>query len=161
MNYKSNLAYDRSTDVAYPIHTHETAGNVRVKVRKNTETVKVARNRVISFFKASLIILFAFTVLYRGLMITDRSASIEEKRKSLEVLTTTNEKLQYEIDRSLDLDKVEAVVQNELGMRRADKHQTVYVNLEQTDYVEKVAGHNVNEKNGIAGFFSRIVAYFS
>ena len=77
----------------------------------------------------------------------------------MNALVTANEKLQFEIDRSLDLKKVEAVAQNELGMRRAEKYQTVYIDLEQVDYVEKTAKNEFSPASRVAEFITGLTAY--
>lgn len=101
----------------------------------------------------------AFVVLYRAVIITDKCNAVEKKQDELNALVTANEKLQFEIDRSLDLKKVEAVAQNELGMRRAEKYQTVYIDLAPVDYVEKTASREFAPASRIAEFFKGLMAY--
>ncbi len=160
MNMKSNLAYDNSRSaVSYPVQSPYTSPNVRVKVSQNKQKATQKRANALGVLKVLLVVCCAFLVLYRGVMITDRSNAVNQKKASLEALVTSNEKLQFEIDRSLDLDNVEAIARDELGMRRAEKYQTVYLDLEQADYVEKVAKNQFSPASRIAEFFSGMVAY--
>ena len=56
-------------------------------------------------------------------MVTDRCASVERKQKELNALIASNEKLQVDIDRSLDLDKVESLISLHVLMQ-ANKRNT-------------------------------------
>ncbi len=123
----------------YPTRMPSAQSNLRIHTATKASEVAHKKSHSVKFSSIAIVVLFAFLVLCRGVMITDKSAGIDKKRNELNALITSNEKLQVEIDRSLDLDKVEAIAIGELGMRRAEKYQTVYVDLEQTDFVEKTA----------------------
>ncbi len=156
MNRGSNLAYQYS---ATPETRPDSSSNLRIKVSTKAQRKALARKRAWGLAKIVLVMCFAFTVLYRGLLITDKANNVAQKQSDLNALITSNEKLQVEIDRSLDLKKVEAVAENELGMRRAEKYQTVYINLDQVDYVEKVAEKEFAPGSRITEFFSGFLAY--
>lgn len=158
MNYRSNLAYNTAASPAYPQQTPVRHSNVRIRVSDKKQQTAKKRANVMAIVKLLLLMACAFVVLYRAVMITDKCNAVEQKQAELNALVTTNEKLQFEIDRSLDLKKVEAIAQNELGMRRAEKYQTVYIDLEQVDYVEKTASHKPST-GGIGAFFSGLLAY--
>lgn len=159
MNSRNNLAYDHRYTTAYPLGLPQTQPNVRIKVSKSKEKVAQRHANTLGILRVLLVALFAFVVLYRGVMITDRSNTVNQKQANLEALVASNEKLQFEIDRSLDLDHVEAIARDELGMRRAQKYQTIYLNLEQTDYVEKVAKNEFAPASRVAEMVTRLVAY--
>lgn len=167
MNTRTNLAYDnRLYDhadqvVSYPAYSpYHTSSNVRIKVpSKKVNRVAERRAHTAVIARVLLIAAFAFVVLLRGVMITDRCASVEKKKAELEALVASNEKLQVEIDRALDLDKVEAIARDELGMRRAEKYQTVYLNLAQTDFVEKTAKDKSTSGTQIGTFLNGALAY--
>ena len=93
-------------------------------------------------------------------MLTEKTATVEKKQAELQALIAGNEKLQVEIDRALDLSKVENIARNELGMHPAEKNQTIYINLEQVDYVERVAGSHFSLFDGMKSFLGGLVAYF-
>ena len=160
MNSRSNLAYDNRYQTARPVHAPQTQSNVRIKVSKQQAT-RVAQKRAKNRGIASLffIVALASFVLFRGVMITDNAAQVDAKRSELEALITSNEKLQFEIDRSLDLDNVETIARNELGMRRAEKYQTIYINLEQTDYVEKVSKNEFAPAGQLMKLATQLKAY--
>ncbi len=160
MNRNSNLAYEhRESAVRYPVQVPYTSSpNVRIKVSKKPATVQKKNAGAAGIAKVLLVMCCAFVVLFRGVMITDRTSTVEKKQAELEALVTSNEKLQFEIDRSLDLDHVEAIAKDELGMRRAEKYQTVYLNLEQTDFVEKTA-KDASLSRKVSRMFNNTKAY--
>ncbi len=161
MSAKSNLAYEsRNAAVSYPTRTpYAPSPNVRIKVSTKKQQVAQKRANIMSLVRIAAVMALAFLVLFRGLMITDKCAAVEQKQAELNSLITSNEKLQFEIDRSLDLKNVENIAKGELGMRRAEKYQTVYLNLPQTDYVEKVATSEFSLFGRIGSFFSSMIAY--
>ncbi len=166
MNSRTNLAYDRlygtsDSAVSYPAYNpYPTSPNVRVKVStKKSNRVAERRAHAAGIIRVLLVVAFAFLVLIRGVMITDRCASVEKKQAELNALVASNEKLQVDIDRSLDLEKVEAYARDELGMRRAEKYQTVYLNLAQEGYVEKTSKDKSLSKTKVGEFLSSALAY--
>ncbi|MGN1059643.1 MAG: hypothetical protein ACI4QW_04350 [Clostridia bacterium] len=159
MNSRSNLAYEHHTAIEYPAQSPQKQSNVRIRVSKKKQQAAQKRERALGIVKILLVVSCAFVVLYRGVMITDKCAAVDAKKAELEALVTSNEKLQFEIDRSLDLKNVEAIAQNELGMRRAEKYQTVYIDLEQVDYVEKTAKSEFSPASRVAEFITGLTAY--
>ncbi len=160
MNARSNLAYNSDYATAYPSATPQTSSNLRIKVSKKQNKATARRAGYIGVAKIMLVVSLAFVILLRGVMLTDKTATVEKKQAELEALIASNEKLRVEIDRSLDLDKVESIARNELGMHPAEKNQTIYINLEQVDYVERVAGSHFSLFDNATGFFKGLVAYF-
>ncbi len=159
MNNRNNLAYDYSYTTAYPSYMPQKQSNVRIKVSTKKQKVAQKRANALGLLKIFLVVSLAFVVLYRGVVITDKAATVDAKRSELEALITSNEKLQFEIDRALDLDTVEDIARNQLGMRRAEKYQTIYINLEQTDYVEKVAEKEFSPASQVAELVTNLRAY--
>lgn len=156
MNTRSNLAYDnRQTREIYPDQLPYSSPNVRIKISTKTKQNAHKRVDIAGLGRIFLIVACAFVVLFRGVMITDKNTTVQEKLSQLEATITANEKLQVEIDQALDLDKVETIARDELGMRQAEKYQTVYLNLSQSDYVEKTA----KPESHVGAFLSSIVAY--
>ncbi len=168
MNTRANLAYDNSfyeqyeQSATYPAYNpYSTSPNVKIKTTAAPKANRAAQRKAhtAGIARVLLVAFFAFLVLLRGVMITDKTASIEKKQAEYEALVASNEKLQVEIDRALDLDKVEAFAKDELGMRRAEKYQTVYLNLEQADYVEKTLKDKSASDVKVGTFLNGVVAY--
>lgn len=139
--------------------------NVRFKSRPNKQkqpTQKRAakvRARLAVFFSILFVATAAFAVLCRGVMITESTNRLEKKRKELSDMESTNRRMEMEIEHSLDLKTVENAATERLGMRQPEKYQTVYVNLEQVDHVEKIKGNSLGEENKLLAAFAKVKEY--
>lgn len=80
----------------------------------------------------------AFFVILRYAAIAEESSQIEAYRKQLSQLKRNNEQMQVELERTVNLERVEEIATNRLGMRRPEKYQTVYITIEKNDYAEVV-----------------------
>ena len=156
VNTRTNLAYNERQTVSYPSQHPYTSPNVRIKVSKKKDVQAQKRVHASGIVKLFLLAACAFLVLFRGVMITDRSNNVNQKQEKLNALITSNEKLQFEIDRSLDLKNVETIARDELGMRRTEKYQTIYLDMAQSDCVEKVAKNEFSIVSRVGEF---LVAY--
>ncbi len=144
--------------------------NIRIKTspqpKKQTgkaQTLKKqkqqAKARVTTLLSAALLIVAAFLVLYRGVLITETTNAIEKKEKQLSNLVATNERVKMEIEHALDLKTVENAAVERLGMNRPEKYQTVYVDLNQVDHVEKISKGNIGEESKLFAFFGKAKEY--
>ena len=144
--------------------------NVRIKTRPKQQksptkaqlTQKHAaarRARLSVIFSILFVALAAFGVLCRGVIITESTNRIEKKEKELSDAVSTNERMKMEIEHSLDLKTVEDAATGRLGMRQPEKYQTVYVNLDQVDHVEKISGASVGAESKLAAVFGKVKEY--
>lgn len=166
---RSNLAYDETKfGYAYSaVPEREHTSNLRIRTAPKTKTsqkIKQApksKAKIKAHKKANLALVLlaavAFLVLCRGVMITEKSDRLETKKEELKAITTANQKTQIEIDSALNLKNVEDVATNRLNMARPEKHQTVYIKIEQDDVVEKTDG--AGAKEAVTEFFGMLKAY--
>ncbi|MBO5733358.1 MAG: hypothetical protein J6R66_00520 [Clostridia bacterium] len=147
-----------------------TAGGVMIKIGKNKrlklntsqnssrkKKAHAAKGTVISVV---VLAAMAFLVLFRGLMIQRGYEKLEMKNAQLAAVISENQKIQFKIDKTLDLKNIENVAKNTYNMGEPTKAQTVYINLDQTEEVKKVSSNN-SFFGGISNFFRGIVEYFS
>ena len=118
-----------------------------------------AKAKVKSLLAVALLIVAAFFVLYRGVVITEKTNAIEKKEKQLSDIVATNERVKMEIEHALDLKTVESAAVDRLGMNRPEKYQTVYVDLNQVDHVEKISKGNIGEESKLFAFFGKAKEY--
>ncbi len=89
-------------------------------------------------------------------------ASLEKKLADAEAITSQKN---YELEKSVDLTKIEEEATTRLGMQRPEKYQTIYVNVKQNDVTEKTASDVEGPINRIGATLkklgSNIVAFFS
>ena len=103
--------------------------------------------------------MFAFSVLCRGVMITDKASELDSLKKELSDVKAKNQELQMEIDKSLDLNRIEQLASEKLNMRRPEKYQIVYINLDRVDYVEKAEGSKSGAVSHASKLFNNIKSY--
>ncbi len=174
----NNLAYDeayRHRSVAEErgitkITNKRTSGGVMIKTgSKKTQKVNTAgansrRTRANSSrgtaISVVVLIAMAFLVLFRGLMINSGYEELEKKNAILSETIAENQKLQFKIDQTLDLNNIERIAEDNYNMGQPSKAQTVYINLDQTDEVKKVRGGN-SFFEAVKNFFGGIVEYFA
>lgn len=137
---RTNLAYDEREFYT----TDKRFSNLRIKTVQTKKAeepqkavAKKTRKKSSLSFPVILLVLMAFLVLYRGVIITEKCDTVETKRELLEQMQTTNQKTQLEIDASLNLKNVEDVAVSKLNMARPEKNQTVYIKIQQDGVVEK------------------------
>ncbi|MBE7042976.1 MAG: hypothetical protein E7399_05720 [Ruminococcaceae bacterium] len=145
------MARRANTSSAYRLYDNEPSGIVRqaekrrdrnqlVEHRKETsmvkqhEGLKKISGRLIG--NLLLICVFAFLILFRYSAIVERDHELSVLKQERDAITDENKRLQVEIDSALNLDNVERVAMNELGMGKPEKYQTIYVNIQGDDYVE-------------------------
>ena len=106
-----------------------------------------------------------------GFMISE-FVTVHETREQLSVLNkelseqeaVTSQKV-FELEQSIDLDKIERIATTRLGMQRPESYQMIYVNVKSEDVTEATAGEVEGVGNALAAFFrsagSHIVKLFS
>ena len=69
------------------------------------------------------------------------------QKKQLAALQKENEQLKVSIENSLNLNNIEKVAKEELGMQKLSSKQVVYVTLPKKDYVESASEKIVMEED--------------
>lgn len=166
MAYHDNLAYQYEYAPAYdplapsPRRRATARPKPQTKSAAKPKAAAKPRLRFTTVLMALVIAVGAFFILYRAVTITAMTNEITKKEKQLSDLQAANQQTSLEIDRSLDLKKIEETATQRLGMRRPEKFQMVYVDLEKVDYVEHTAKSEGNLFTKIGGFFRSIAHYF-
>ena len=75
----------------------------------------------------------------RNSQIDKKFDQIQDQKKQLATLQKENEQLKVSIENSLNLNNVEKVAKEELGMQKLSTRQTVYITLPKKDYVESAS----------------------
>ena len=83
--------------------------------------------------------LLLLTISCRNSQIDKKFDQIQDQKKQLATLQKENEQLKVNIENSLNLNNVEKVAKEELGMQKLSNRQTVYVTLSKKDYVESAS----------------------
>jgi cell division protein FtsL len=149
------LAAQKSSN-AYKYQEQEQYISSRQPKSNENKTVKLKPEaRGIEKLKTILGVLIcfgvAFCIIFRYAAITEASNKIDNYKKQLSQIKRVNEQLQVELDRSIDLKKVEEIARTKLGMKRPEKYQNVYVKLKRNDYAE-VVDRQLEDNNQQGGF---------
>lgn len=83
--------------------------------------------------------LLLLTISCRNSQIDKQFNQIQDQKKQLAALQKENEQLKVNIENSLNLNNIEKVAKEELGMQKLSNKQTVYVTLPKKDYVESAS----------------------
>ncbi len=111
--------------------------------RKKEEKVKVQIKKRKA--KAVLYLIMAFSVLfaigYQNSKINEEFSKYKNSEEKLATIQKENEQLKVTIENNLNLNNVEQMAKEQLGMQQATTQQTRYVNLPKKDYVEVASEH--------------------
>ena len=80
---------------------------------------------------------------------------MQDLKKELSSLEKENEQLKVNIENSLNLNTIEKLAKERLGMQKLTNKQTIYVNLPKKDYVESASEEVVIEEQ--KNWFEKIV----
>ncbi len=103
--------------------------------------------------------IFALLIMisYRNSMITEEFKAIQTLKSDLANIEKENKQLEVSIEGSLNLNKIEKIASEQLGMHKRTVDQTIYTELPKEDYVETTIEDNVKEKTSI---FQKILNLF-
>lgn len=121
------------------------------KVSAKTKKEKVIKNENKYNYKPIIYIAIGFVMLfiicYRNSLINESYTEKENLKSQLSEIQKENEQLKVNIESSLNLNSVEKVASEQLGMRKMTNDQKVYVNLQKKDYVESSKDDIIIENN--------------
>lgn len=132
------MAYD---NLAYKIDHEEL--ELRRQNKKKEHKQEINRlHKAKSMRKISAIIIFsvvAYFMVSKFVAVYDTKAQIKTLEKELAVAQSHTSQRIFELEQSVDLNTIEGQAMSRLGMRRPDKHQTIYVNVQKDDVTEVTA----------------------
>ena len=107
-----------------------TAKKTVTKVKKKRKS----NSKAVLYIGIVFVILFA--VSYRNALIAQKYSEIRTLKTSLSELYKENKQLEVNIESKTNLGAIEEKGAKELGLKKIDDSQIVYVNLDKQDYVE-------------------------
>ncbi len=155
-------------NLAYKDYEYHTVRRVKKKTVKNKRNQKQMLNKIKNIRRMCAVVVMAASA---GFMISE-FVTVRETRQQLNDLkaelsaqeAVTSQKV-FELEQSIDLDEIERIATNRLGMQRPEAYQTMYVNVKSADVTEATVGEVEGVGNAIMAFFknigSNIVNYFS
>lgn len=126
------------------------------------QSVKVSKEQKRRHRKVTLVVIGVFmlllTISYRNTQINEKFNEMQSLKTELSSLQKENEQLEVTIENSLNLNNIEKLAKEKLGMQKLTNKQTVYVNLPKKDYTES-ATEKIdisNDKNWFEKFVEKI-----
>ena len=104
----------------------KTTTKVDIKNKNNT--------KIIMYIVVAFIVLFA--VSYRNALITQKYSEVKELKVQLAEIEKENKQLEVNIESKTNLGAIEKKASEDLGLKKLDDSQTVYVSLDKRDYIE-------------------------
>ncbi len=159
MAYQRNNTYQYETSPRKLQPEYEPIQKKQSKeYKKNEQTKKISKSvknrtkaKLKPKVKLTICVAIGFLVLfgisYRNSLITESFNEKEDLKKELSSLQKENEQLKVNIESSLNLNNVEQMAKEKLGMQKLDNNQKVYVNLPKKDYIEAATEEVVIEEN--------------
>lgn len=94
----------------------------------------------------AIIFVILLTISYRNSQINEKFNNNQKLKKELSSLEKENEQLKVNIANGLNLNNIEKMAKEKLGMQKLTNKQIVYVNLPKKDYVEAASEEVVLEE---------------
>ena len=114
------------------------------------QEVKISKEQKRKQVKLTMLVIAIFalllTISYRNSQINEKFSEMQNLKKELSSLEKENEQLQINIENGLNLNNIEKLAKEKLGMQKLTNKQTLYVTLPKKDYVESASEKVVIEE---------------
>ena len=126
------------------------------------QEVKISKAQKKKQIKLTFVVVGIFilllTVSYRNSQINEQFSKVQNLKKDLASIKKENVQLEVSIENSLNINTVEKLAKEKLGMQKLTNKQTVYVALPKKDYVETSTEEVIveEEKNWLEQLIDKI-----
>ena len=129
------------------------------------QDIKVSKEKRIQQFKIVMLIAFTFGVVllvsYRDSQINESFSEVQDLKKQLSSIEKENEQLKVNIENSLNLNYIEQMAKEKLGMQKLTNKDTVYINLPKKDYTESASEKiKIDDKNWFEKIIDKVIDIF-
>lgn len=100
-------------------------------------------NVVVALFYIVLIFAVAFCLVGREVSLYEKSSEINRLENKLEQAKSETKQARVAAEKAVNLKTIEETATTKFAMSRPEKSQTVYINIRQDDYAEKIAEKNL------------------
>lgn len=141
---------------------HKQRKKLRVIEDLPRQEIKISKAQKRKQTKLTLVVIAIFalllTISYRNSQINEKFTQVQSQKKELASLQKENEQLKVNIANGLNLNNIEKIAKEKLGMQKLTNKQTLYVSLPKKDYVESASEKVVIEKdkNWFENFVNKI-----
>lgn len=114
------------------------------KIKQNAKTTRQSQLYLVIAIFALLI-----TISYRNSLINQEFNSMQNLKQELANVEKENKQLEIGIEGSLNLNNIEKIATEQLGMQKRSVNQTIYTELPKEDYVEAATEEIKEEKTSL------------
>lgn len=150
---RGRYEYETSPRKVEPdVQRRKTTKKKKLKVVEDLprQEVKLSKEQKIRQVKLTIVVIGIFILLliisYRNSQINEKFNQVQNSKKELSSLQKENEQLKVSIENSLNLNTIEKLAKEKLGMQKLTNKQTIYVTLPKKDYVESTTEKLIIEK---------------
>lgn len=153
--YSANaLDYGQFATSPYSVPKHTEEEVVLPKIKKQVKP-KISVNALLT----ALLIVTVFVLLFRSALINEVSFNNAKLEQELTKETIATDMARLELDRTTDLNYVEAVAKERLGMDFPQSHQVVNVTLQYPDKAVVSKTYSPGVLKTVGNFFGGILEY--
>lgn len=156
---RSRYEYTTSPRKIQPDYRPQKKNNLRVVKDTPKQGVKMTKEQKKRRMKVTLIVaaifLLLLTISYRNSKINEKFSQVQTLKKELSSLEKENEQLKVNIENGLNLNNIEKLAKEKLGMQKLTNKQTLYVSLPKKDYVEAASEEVKKEED--KNWFEQII----
>jgi hypothetical protein len=127
-----------------------------VKKRVKAHKKRTAKN----ILSIAVVTVLAFCLLGRNAYITEKSTQLSKLKEEYETINSRVVGKECELEKKIDLKSIAMKATAELCMQTPEKHQLVYINMQNEDYAEGAPKSRISFFATIQGTLSRVMEYF-
>ena len=155
MRTSGNLALNPAYRPEYQPTQTSLRKKADVSAAKHTKVKQKKMNMLVALVYIAVLFSIAFCLVTREVRLYEKSNRVNALQNQLEDAEAATKQAMVASEQAIDLDRIENNALTMYGMSKPQKHQTIYINVRQGDYVEKTADKQVGEDiyNGISAVF--------
>lgn len=132
---------------------------IRVVEDLPKQDVKISKEQKKTQIKLTFLVIGIFIILvtisYRNSQINEKFNQVQNLKKELSSIQKENEQLKVSIENSVNINTIEKLAKEKLGMQKLTNKQTMYITLPKKDYVESASEEVVMEEE--KNWFEQII----
>lgn len=162
---KSRYQYETSPRKLEPKQPKKQPQKKSLKVLEDLpkQDIKISKQQKKKQIKLTLLVVGIFIILltisYRNSQINEKFNHVQKLKRELSSLQKENEQLKVSIENSVNINTVEKLAKEKLGMQKLTNKQIVYITLPKKDYVESASEEVIDkeEKNWFEKIIDKIL----
>ena len=156
------MKFNDNTAVILEEHEYSTANSRENsnynRERSNKPKLKRKHNSIGVVMSGIVVTILLFVMIYGKVQVSALYTDISNEKQVVDLLESENVRMQSEIESNMSLKNVESYAENVLGLKKLDKSQIVYIQIQNEDVVQVVETEN-NIFVNIKEKFNDIVEY--